>query len=124
MLEARWPARPRCDDGLHIAGCEYVALAPCAVHGLDALGDDDNERGAHEHTSAQQGDDTELARRESKGQWEDASEERAAVCELQRPAWVRESERGKGTHAMAMIVLRASSMKSPSHMMGGVECNP
>jgi hypothetical protein len=46
-----------------------------AVHGLDALGDDDNEGGSDEHASAEQTHEAELALGERKGEREDAGQE-------------------------------------------------
>ena len=49
------------DRGQDAARDVRVGLAS-AVHGLDALWDDDNERRAHQHTCAKECDDAQLAR--------------------------------------------------------------
>lgn len=78
VLHTVLEARQGSDRGLNVACARGACLAACAVHGLNTLGDDDNERGADQHAGAEQGDDAQLARGQGKGEGEDAGEEGAA----------------------------------------------
>lgn len=65
------------DLGLRMRHVVGVACDGSAVHGLNTLRYNDDERCAHENTGAEQRHGAELARRELEGEREDAGEERA-----------------------------------------------
>jgi len=107
----------RGDLGLGVRDVVGIAHDGGAVHGLDAFWNDDNERCAHEDAGAKQRHGAKLAWREAEREREDAGQERAEVVSLDEGQNTQQAAgRRRGTHAMAMMVLRASSMKSPSHM--------
>lgn len=61
---------------LHSAGSMRMGLSG-AVHGLDALGDNDYQRSAHKHTGAEEGYDAELSRRKREGERKNAGQKGA-----------------------------------------------
>jgi len=86
-----------------------------AVHSLNALWDDDNERCPYEHAGAEEGDDAQLARREGKGEREDAGNERTDTISYYSMRY--HYLRARDAYAIAIIVLNVSNMKRPSHML-------
>lgn len=90
----------------------------CAVHGLDALWDDDNERRPYEHTGAEECDDTQLSRRKGEGEGKDAGDERTSF--VNRYSAYIDCSVERDSYAIAIIVLKVSSMKRPSHMLSVV----
>lgn len=69
------------DLGLGVGHVVGVRLQRGAVHGVDALGYDDDERCAHEDAGAEQRNGAQLARRQRKGEREDAGEKGAGLSE-------------------------------------------
>ena len=88
---------------------------PSAVHGLDSFWDDDDERGADQHTCTEERDDAQLSRREGEGEWKAAGKEGAATISYDTGDECLAAV--AGPYAIAMSALKVSNMKRPSHML-------
>lgn len=98
--------------GLNI-GSVRVSLSAGAVHGVYSLGYNHDERRAHKNARAEESDKAELPLRQAQREREDAGNEGAGGS--QRSA--TSAQTIVYTHATAMMALKVSNMKSPSHMV-------